>query len=190
MSTNLFIGQKVKLSALDPEHDPAIVMRWSRDPEFLQMVSTGIARPWTAAAIKKDLDEHAAREEPKPGEFPFDIRTLEAEGQPSRLVGFVELSIPHWPHRDAWIGIGIGERTDWSQGYGSDAMRLILRYAFAELNLRRVSLTVFEYNERAVHTYRKLGFVEEGRHRQYLHRFGRRWDMLVMGMLREEWRAE
>jgi RimJ/RimL family protein N-acetyltransferase len=61
-------------------------------------------------------------------------------------------------------------------------MRLVLRYAFDELNLHRVSLTVFEYNERALRTYRKLGFVEEGRQRARLLRFGKRWDMVVMGI--------
>ena len=112
---------------------------------------------------------------------------LNAEDQPGRLIGMVDLFIDHWSHRDAWIGIGIGARADWGQGYGSDAMRLILRYAFAELNLDRVTLSVFEYNERAIHTYRKLGFREEGRQRQRLNRYGRWWDMLIMGLPREAW---
>ena len=68
-----------------------------------------------------------------------------------------------------------------------DAMRIILRFAFTELNLRRVSLDVFEYNPRAIASYRKVGFVEEGRLRRFLHRDGRRWDLIFMGMLREEW---
>ena len=200
MNQNFFIGQKVRLAAPDPDKDAALVARWSRDPEFVQLLSSGIARPLTAAAIKKEIEESvggntlhdaASAGQPRPGAFPFHIRTLEAEGQPGRLVGFVDLSIDpwHWPHRDAWLGIAIGERADWGQGYGSDAMRLILRYAFDELNLYRVSLTVFEYNERAIHTYRKLGFRDEGRQRQRLQRYGRWWDMLFMGLLRDEWKS-
>jgi RimJ/RimL family protein N-acetyltransferase len=189
MSGNLFAGQKVRLAAIDPEHDAPLAVRWSRDPEFLQMLSTGIARPWSVAAMKKEMEESLGDGEPKPGRFPFHICTLAAEDQPSRLIGFVDLVVDYWSHREGWIGIGIGERTDWSKGYGSDAMRLIVRYAFAELNLRRVSLSVFDYNQRGLRAYRKLGFVEEGRMRQYLHRYGRRWDMVFMGLLREEWEA-
>jgi len=67
-------------------------------------------------------------------------------------------------------------------------MRVMLRYAFAELNLHRVSLNVFEYNPRAIRSYEICGFVREGRCRQALHRDGRRWDLIYMGIMREEWR--
>jgi RimJ/RimL family protein N-acetyltransferase len=66
-------------------------------------------------------------------------------------------------------------------------MKLVLRYAFLELNLRRVTLNVFEYNERAIRSYEKAGFRLEGSQRQAIQREGRRWDMVYMGILREEW---
>ena len=87
------------------------------------------------------------------------------------------------------MGIGIGEREFWGKGYGTDAMDLILRYAFVELNLRRVSLNVFEFNQRALRSYEKAGFQLEGRQRQVMQREGRRSDILYMGILREEWMA-
>ncbi|HXQ36514.1 MAG TPA: GNAT family protein, partial [Anaerolineales bacterium] len=79
------------------------------------------------------------------------------------------------------------ERDFWGRGYGTDVMKVILRYAFMEINLRRVTLSVFEYNPRAVRSYEKAGFVHEGRMRQFLNREGKRWDMLFMGILRDEW---
>jgi len=85
------------------------------------------------------------------------------------------------------VGLGIGERDFWGRGYGTDVMKLILRYAFMEINLRRVTLTVFEYNPRAIRSYEKAGFRHEGRLRKLLHRDGRRYDELFMGILREEW---
>ncbi len=188
MNPNLFLGPRVRLTAPDPEKDGALMAVWARDAEFLRLLSTSIARPWTPSAVKKELEENLGEDEPKPGLFPFLIRTVETEGQPSRLVGLVDLVVNAWPHRDAFLGIGIGERADWGQGYGGEAMRLILRYAFDELNLRRVTLTVFEYNERAIHLYHKLGFKDEGRQRQRLRRDGRLWDVLFMGLLREEWK--
>ena len=93
----------------------------------------------------------------------------------------------NWTPRDAFVGIGIGNRNDWSKGYGSDAMKIILRFAFTELNLRRVTLNVFEYNPRAIRSYEKTGFRHEGRMRNALLRNGKRWDMFYMGILREEW---
>ena len=66
----------------------------------------------------------------------------------------------------------------------------LLRFAFTELNLRRVSLTVYEYNPRAIRSYEKAGFVVEGRVRQCLNRDGRRWDMLCMGILKEAWEQQ
>ena len=92
-----------------------------------------------------------------------------------------------WGSRDAFAGIGIGEREFWGKGYGSDAIQLLLRYAFTELNLQRVSLTVFEFNQRAQRSYEKVGFRLEGRQRQIMQREGRRWDILYMGILREDW---
>ncbi len=69
-------------------------------------------------------------------------------------------------------------------------MRLLLQNALLEDNLRRVTLNVFEYNPRAIRSYEKVGFRHEGRMRKFLNKVGRRWDMLFMGVLREEWLAE
>jgi RimJ/RimL family protein N-acetyltransferase len=99
----------------------------------------------------------------------------------------IDLSGIDWVAGSAWVGIGIGEPADWGKGYGTDAMRILLRYAFAWLNLHRVTLNVFGYNERAVRSYIKCGFTEEGRMRQWLNRGDQRWDLIHMGILKEEW---
>ena len=104
-----------------------------------------------------------------------------------RIIGGIGLDAIYWTHRDAFVGIGIGDKEDWGKGYGTDAMRILLRYAFTELNLRRVTLDVFEYNPRGIRSYEKAGFVIEGRVREAVMREGRRWDMVYMGILREEW---
>ena len=62
-----------------------------------------------------------------------------------------------------------------------------MRFAFDELNLHRVQLTVFSYNERAIALYEKLGFQREGVYREHLQRDGRRYDMYLYGLLRHEW---
>jgi RimJ/RimL family protein N-acetyltransferase len=127
--------------------------------------------------FEKDLEKE------KPEQFFFQIRTLDGD----ILIGFVGLFGEFMNHGDAWVGIGLGEREYWGRGYGTDTMRVILRYAFTELNLWRVTLGTFEYNPRAIHSYEKAGFTLEGRARKNLLRDGRRWDTLFMGILREEW---
>ena len=84
-------------------------------------------------------------------------------------------------------GIGIGERSDWGKGYGTDAMRLILRYAFIELNLYRVSLDALGSNARAIRSYEKCGFVREGELRDAARYDGQYVGEVYMGILRDEW---
>ena len=86
------------------------------------------------------------------------------------------------------MGIGIGDPAYRGNGYGTDAMRVMLRYAFRELNLYRVQLNVFSCNERAIKSYLKAGFIVEGRQRGMLLRDGRRWDFIYMSVLRDEWK--
>ena len=178
MNTKLFEGELVRLSAPSSDKDAEIFASWSRDSEFLRMLDDEPAQPWSVKKIKEEIDEG-----PKPDGFPFLIRTLADD----RLIGFVGLFGIRWTHGDAWVGIGIGDRQYWGKGYGTDAMRVILRYGFTELNLHRVSLFLFEYNARALRSYEKAGFVVEGRLRQATQREGQRRDDLCMGILREEW---
>jgi RimJ/RimL family protein N-acetyltransferase len=65
----------------------------------------------------------------------------------------------------------------------------VLRYSFEELNLHRVSVSVAGDNERAIRFFERAGFVVEAQRRQALHRDGRRWDLLIMGLLKEEWQG-
>jgi RimJ/RimL family protein N-acetyltransferase len=88
--------------------------------------------------------------------------------------------------RKAKLGIMLGEKPYWSKGYGSDTLMTLLRFAFEEMNLNRVELDVFDFNERAIASYRKCGFIEEGRRRQALYKGGEYHDVLVMGVLRAE----
>ena len=157
--------------------------RWSRDSEYWRLLASDPARMFSSKGtkewIEKELDENAEHN------FMFMIQALEDD----RLIGEVGLDGVQWMHGDTFVGISLGDRRDWGKGYGSDAMRVVLRYAFSELNLWRVSLNVFEYNKRAIRSYEKVGFTYEGLSRETLERDGVRYGMVFMGIRREEWEA-
>jgi len=181
MNDNLFSGRLVRLSAFDLEIYPKTLSRWMRDSETWRLQDSYPPHPITSRQIKEGKEKYLDKQ--RLDEIPFAIHTLADD----RLIGDIGLGGIRWNHGDAFVGIGIGERELWGKGFGSDAMWVLLRYAFMELNLHRVSLTVFEYNPRAIRSYEKCGFQVEGRNRKLLNRAGRRWDEIYMGILREEW---
>lgn len=178
--TDLFRGELVRLTSEEPQTLAEVFSRWNRDSEYARLLDSDPQHLWSEKkwkeSMEKDLDPDQTRN------YFFHVRELAED----KLIGFVGLS-PIWAHGNVWVGIGFGEREYWGKGYGTDAMRLILRFAFMELNLHRVTLDVFEYNPRAIRSYEKAGFRHEGRRRQCLLRNGRRWDEIEMGILREEW---
>lgn len=185
ISKPLFLSENIRLGPIDQENDAAVESRWTHDAIFLRMISPEPAMPLSAAQIRKRYGEIEKSQEQDGRLVYFTLRLRETD----RLIGFVELSVESWIHQDAWVGIGIGERADWGKGYGTDAIQVILSFAFCELNLQRVSLDAFSYNPRAIRSYEKVGFVHEGRGRGMISKDGKRYDLVFMGILREEWMA-
>jgi RimJ/RimL family protein N-acetyltransferase len=179
MNTNVFRGTLVCLTTVDIEKDSDCMARWFSDSEFQQLLDSGPSNLWTTAQVKEWIEKNYD------SLYMFSIHTIEDD----RTIGHIDLSGIDWTAGNAWVGIGIGEREFWGKGYGREAMKLIMRYGFDQLNLKRISLTVFEYNQRAIKAYQKLGFREEGRLRQWMQRSDERYDLIHMGILREEWEA-
>jgi RimJ/RimL family protein N-acetyltransferase len=175
---NLFQGQLVRLVA-PSERDAPILARWSEDTEYLRAVDSDYARPLSPEEFAHRLSPDQA----DPNRLEFHIRTLADD----RLIGFVALHSVEWNNSAALLAIGIGEPEFRGKGYGTDALQLILRFAFHELNLYRVGLDVIASNTRAIRTYEKLGFKREGRMRDAVQRDGHRTDRIFMGLLRDEW---
>jgi len=147
----------------------------------MRLYGANPVRPLSPGEVKKELEKGDRPD----NEFAFTIHALQNE----KPIGIITLDGIQWNHGEGWLSVGLGEREYWGKGYGSDAIELILRFAFAELNLHRISLTVFEYNHRAIRVYERFGFVREGRARSFLKRDGRHWDLLFFGLLRSEWKS-
>lgn len=171
-------GKMVRLRALEPA-DLERCYRWVNDGEVTHYLS--LRYPLSMAD-----EERWLREGPANG---FAGVRLAIETRDGVHIGNMGLHQPNAEDRKAALGIMIGEKDYWSNGYGTDAIVTLLRFAFREMNLNRVWLHVFEFNERAIACYKKCGFQEEGRLRQHRYSEGRYWDVLVMAILREEFEA-
>lgn len=104
-----------------------------------------------------------------------------------KLIGTCQLHSINYIHRSAELQIRVGEPAYRGNGHGTEAIGLLLDFAFKDLNLQRVYLHVFKDNETALRSYKKIGFVREGLLRKAAHINGAYIDVVIMGILRDEY---
>jgi RimJ/RimL family protein N-acetyltransferase len=180
VGVQLFEGRQIRLAALDPERDAEIAARWTHDADFMRLMSLDPIRPLSVEQVRKN---YQAVEKGHERHYHFSIR-LQGD---DRLVGFVRLQHIAWTHGTAMLEMAVGDPADRGRGFGGEALQLVLRYAFDELNLYRLGGVTVEYNEAGLRFFERHRFVEEVRQRQSIHRDGRRWDAVWLGLLREDW---
>jgi RimJ/RimL family protein N-acetyltransferase len=161
---------------IEPEDEP-VLRRWINDPRIWSTL--GQRTPANSVREMEWINNYGK----STTDYVFGVALKDG----NRLVGSIGLHDINPINHKAILGIMIGEVECQNQGYGTEAVRLALRYAFEELNLNRVALHVFDHNPRAIHVYEKAGFVFEGRQRQAFFRHGKFRDVLCYAVLREEW---
>ncbi len=172
-------GRLVTLRRHRPENLDAI-SRWYRDPELSRLTRYSV-RPMP----QEEIDRFFATRLLSAGSVAYGIHEMRSD----RLIGLTTFSSLDADNGSVLFHITIGEREAWGRGFGTEASRLMLWIAFERMGLHRVGLSVFAFNERAIRSYRKAGFVEEGRLRGAIARDGGWWDEVQMGILRDEWLA-
>lgn len=178
---SLLVGDRLRLNALR-DADIPLLTAWYQDQNFLRnldAIPVGLRSESSVREMIEGLMKRPTRD------YGFAIRKKDTD----ELIGLTILDGILWNNGTCHVSIEIGEPSHRSRGYGREAMELVLDFAFQELNLHAVSLTVFSYNEPAIRLYEKLGFTKEGVRREYLHRDGKRHDLYLYGMLRREWEA-
>lgn len=103
----------------------------------------------------------------------------------NKHIGNIKLGNINWIHRHGELGILIGDKQAWGKGYGTDACKLLVDYAFSKLNLHKVWLAVFSNNPAAIRVYRKLDFHEEGRLREHVYTEGKFEDKILMSVFNQ-----
>ncbi len=140
--------------------------------------------PSPPTALDRDAWEAAQRARPV-GDDGAVRFAVEADGA---FVGRCSLTAFDPLARHATVSVALAADAR-GRGYGTDALRVLVGFGFRRRNLRRLQMDVLASNAAAIATYRKVGFVEEGRRRQHAWVDGRYEDELIMGLLREEWAA-
>ncbi|MBK8027402.1 MAG: GNAT family N-acetyltransferase [Chloroflexi bacterium] len=179
MGNELLQGDMVYLARPEKE-EMATISRWSHDIGFQRNLRRGMVYPEAPIEWEEWFTHLLDKEEG----FPFSIRRRDDD----RLVGFTVIKDIKWQARHCVVVIGI-DPAQQGRGYGTDGMRVALKYCFLEMNLNRVGLEVLGYNDAALRVYSKVGFRHEGTLRCFAFRDGVYYDMHVMGILRGEWEA-
>lgn len=106
------------------------------------------------------------------------------------LIGFCIIAFIDRYNRNCRFGITIGEKDQWGKGYGSEIIKEVKRYCFLELNMNKIGVELYSFNERSKRLFEGAGFKREGILREKVFKNGRFEDEYVYGLLREEWEGD
>jgi len=174
-------GQVVGLRAVE-RADVEVLAGWELEPETWRLAADGAYVPTTVATMLAEFDAGKGRLAPAPHQADF---VVDVDGA---CVGRVTLWGIDAHNRRAHLGIAMAPHAR-GKGWGTDACRVLLAYAFRDRGLHRVQLETLAGNAPALAAYRRAGFIEEGRLREDAWVDGRFVEQVVMGVLATEWRA-
>jgi RimJ/RimL family protein N-acetyltransferase len=170
-------GEKVYLRTIYQE-DIAKYFEMLFQPETRRL--TGSQKSFTLRQVEQYIEEKNTDSS--------SILLLIALNENDVVIGDIQLLEIDNINRNCYIRIAIDNQSYQGKGYGSEAMKLMLEYAFGILNLHRIELNVFAYNKRAIHVYERLGFQKEGIQRDALYYDHAYHDSIIMSILEEEYR--
>lgn len=174
-------GTLVNLRAQDMD-DLERNYRWINDREVMRFLTS---RYQYSLMAEEAWMRDRTSERPSYDNAAFAIVTKDG-----RHIGNTGLHHGSPEDRSCDLGIMIGEKDCWGRGYGTDALRTLVRFAFDDMNMNRVELDVYAFNERAIRSYEKVGFVREVCKRQDIYRYGEYIDVITMSVVRSEWEAK
>nr|WP_307992826.1 GNAT family protein [uncultured Niameybacter sp.] len=172
-------GKLVRLREYRKEDIP-VALQYMNDTEVARNLSNRTPFPYTL----EDEEKWYAKQSGSNELYSFAIETLE-EG---KYIGGCGINHLDWKNSHATIGIYIGDQEYWSKGYGSDALKILMKFIFNEMNIHKIKLGVFAFNGRAIKCYEKCGFKQDGILREEIFKNGRYYDVWEMSILRDEYK--
>lgn len=177
MHSGYLTGERLFLREVRPSDVTERYYGWMTDPEVYQFLESRFL------PISQELlrDYVTSKLGDRNNAF-FAIVTR----QDDQHIGNIKLGPIDWVHRTADIGLLIGDRACWGKGYATEAIGLVVRYAFDLLNLRRLTAGCYDENVGSAKAFEKCGFQVEGRLRQHRFSRGAYSDVLLLGLVRGE----
>jgi diamine N-acetyltransferase len=176
MHCAFLIGPRVYLRPLEAADLP-FIRQWANDPELRAL--TGEVLPMSQAGAEEFLER--VRTERDRVWFAVVLR------EEDQMIGEAGLLRMFHAWRATDLSIILGDKQSWGKGYGTEAIRLLLDYAFGSLNFHRVALGVVGFNERALRFYEKIGFKREGVQRDGYYLDHGYHDFVMMSLLESEY---
>jgi len=173
------IGKKCYLSPCSLE-DAEKWTEWDNDLEVTIPMGEEAYTPYSADKTKEIISNVIKKQD-----HVFSIVELKTDKPVGRCMLFAMDQVD----RRAMLGIAIGDKTCWGKGYGQEATKLLLDYGFNLLNLNSIMLGVYSFNKRAINCYKKVGFKEIGRRRQARIIAGKKYDVVLMDILAQEFQS-
>ncbi|MBT3337851.1 MAG: GNAT family N-acetyltransferase [Anaerolineae bacterium] len=187
MDKPLFTAPHICLTAIDAKDDAAALATWTQDSRYIPLAEIGKApHPLSELQAKEMLEGILKESDEKRNTFWFAIRTPDEK----EMLGIIGLSWVDWANSAVYMDLSMKDTAEYSQPSTREALELIQRYVFHEIQMHRLSLNVPEYNEALIEALTVLGFEQEVRKRETLYRFGRRWDSLHFGRMARDWEKQ
>ncbi|WP_027623383.1 GNAT family N-acetyltransferase [Clostridium lundense] len=177
----MYYGERIKLRAYKREDVP-LACEYMNDNEMKRLLVNKIPYPMILEEEEKWFESLVNLKD----SYNFAIEDLES----GKYIGGCGINQINWLNRIAIIGIFIGDKNYWGKGYGADAINTLVNFIFQQMNMNKVKLSVFSFNERAKKCYEKCGFKVEGVLRQELFRDGKYNDEYIMSILFGEWKKK
>ncbi len=166
----------INLSKIKKE-DMEYIYKWFSDADFLKYYDYYPPVPLNKQEVDKIFNDY----ENSNNSNVFAVRNK------NTFIGVAGFDDIIEENKVSTLFIGLGSENERGKGYGSETMKLLLEYGFVNLNFHRIQLNVLEFNEGAIALYEKFGFKKEGTYREFVLRDGKRYNLLLYGLLKNEW---
>jgi len=176
----MFTGELVKLRGYR-NSDTEKALKYVNEPEVGRNLFPDVPFPLT----EEDENKWIASQSKFAKDYNFVIEDLKT----GAYIGGCGLKAVDWKNRHVEVGIMIGNSDFRGCGYGTDAMKILIRFIFNELNLRKIKLYVFSFNKRAIRSYEKCGFKTEATLKEELYRDGQYQDVYIMSIFKKDFES-
>ena len=160
--------------------DMTYIYEWFKDVEFLKFYDYMPPVPQSKEEVDRTFNDYEKNEQSDV----FAIRLIEN----NQIIGIAGFDDIVKENKVATLFIGIGDKNVRGRGYGTKALKLLIEYGFEKLDFHRIQLNVLEFNTAAISLYESEGFKREGTYREFVLRDDKRYDLLLYGLLKSEWK--